>query len=157
MSQIHDGIAGGSFVEDGTTGSYIMDMVSADVPIFQTPVVAESVQSQIADLLGQWQIGAVWPGSIMWGSVVVYWMSGPTWIKADGSKPFRWQLMNNSLIGSNRASDPTSKTVQIGFFFGEPLILEVDGERQWNGIGGFIYIPSFPQLERKETSWPHAT
>lgn len=29
--------------------------------------------------------------------------------------------------------------------------------RQWNGIGGLAYIPSFPQLERKQTTWPHAT
>lgn len=31
------------------------------------------------------------------------------------------------------------------------------GRRVWAGIGGFLFIPSFPQLRRKETIWPDAT
>lgn len=29
--------------------------------------------------------------------------------------------------------------------------------RQWNGIGGIGYLPSFPQLDRHNTTWPHAS
>lgn len=29
--------------------------------------------------------------------------------------------------------------------------------RKWNGFGGIQYLPSFPQLSRNETTWPHAT
>ena len=30
-------------------------------------------------------------------------------------------------------------------------------QRFWAGIGGIKYLPSFPQLSRNETTWPHAT
>lgn len=33
----------------------------------------------------------------------------------------------------------------------------INGFRYWNNCSGGNYIPSFPQLERNETTWPHAT
>lgn len=39
----------------------------------------------------------------------------------------------------------------------ELLASAFPGRRNWAGIGGFLYIPSFPQLRRKETLWPDAT
>lgn len=38
-----------------------------------------------------------------------------------------------------------------------PSLHHVPGRRVWAGIGGFLFIPSFPQLRRKETIWPDAT
>lgn len=46
--------------------------------------------------------------------------------------------------------------LQVGMLDGHNNAL-VTYTRQWNGIGGFRYLPSFPQLSRNETTWPHAT
>jgi hypothetical protein len=54
--------------------------------------------------------------------------------------------------------DPYQQTVTFNFI-GELLpILTLDNVSQrWAGLGGLVYIPSFPQLNRNATTWPHAT
>lgn len=37
-----------------------------------------------------------------------------------------------------------------------PMRRGITGARRWGGIGGFLYTPSFPQLDRKRTTWPFA-
>lgn len=37
------------------------------------------------------------------------------------------------------------------------MVLRAVMTRQWNGIGGVGYVPSFPQLDRHNTTWPHAS
>lgn len=50
-----------------------------------------------------------------------------------------------------------NRSAQVRLMKVPVLILRLDAERTWNGIGGVFYIPSFPQLSRQETTWPHAT
>lgn len=38
----------------------------------------------------------------------------------------------------------------------EAQSLHLHVTRHWAGIGGFLYVPSFPQLTRHETTWPFA-
>lgn len=153
MSQIYDGLASGSFVEDGTNGGAIyMDLVTADVPIVkpivEAKVVPELVPSQVASVLGQDQAPAMWPGSILWGAPLQVWVIPFKRFNFTTTRDLDTR-MDNSIF--------ERKVVSMGVRTWKPPFVAFNYSRTWNGIGGFAYIPSFPQLSRKETTWPHAT
>lgn len=54
-------------------------------------------------------------------------------------------------IGLHEVNPPTDITMPQ-----RTVDVAVRGNRIWGGIGGFSYIPSFPQLNRKLTTWPTA-
>lgn len=46
-------------------------------------------------------------------------------------------------------------TKRIAKFLAEAATTQsVPGYRIWGGIGGFLYVPSFPQLSKRETTYP---
>lgn len=118
------------------------------VPITPPP---ETVPSQVMSILGQDQGSSILPGAIMWGAPVNAVLLDLIPISIDATKPFNGDLMNNSVF------DLWNYNVDVKVIKVDLLFLSVDGSRTWNGFGGFQYIPSFPQLNRQETSWPHAT
>lgn len=60
--------------------------------------------------------------------------------------------LNNNMV-RNSVSSPTN-LITVGE--DSELVTKEDAEFVWAGLGGSIYIPSFPQLDRKATSFPHA-
>lgn len=61
--------------------------------------------------------------------------------------------MNNSVfVLWDRTVDVIAEEQHIG-----QQEFVIDNNRRWNGVGQTFYIPSFPQLERNATTWPHAT
>lgn len=75
------------------------------------------------------------------------------WGGADPTKILHNQGSEQSLY------PPWNRTVQVVKFTPPMDELRVASvfNRQWNGIGGIGYVPSFPQLDRKNTTWPHAS
>lgn len=75
-----------------------------------------------------------------------------------------WGGANPVVLLHNQGSEqslfpPSDRTGDVGLLnapVGSTVVAAVM-TRQWNGIGGIGYLPSFPQLERHVTTWPHAT
>ena len=102
-------------------------------------------------LLGFGTAGVMWPGSMAWSAGVIKvqlvkvrtFNYTHTWYKDNVSQE---DIFANHVI-----------SMQVRILRQMLSMRNFEYTRQWNGLGGVIYIPSFPQLERKETAWPHAT
>jgi hypothetical protein len=125
-----------------------MDMLAADAPIVDTRVPVESVQSQI---LGQSQDG----------------FSGITGIHHAGhltkiNPTVRIRSVDNFVhtwamtLGPSQPFANQNRVLKVTRVNPTVLIKRIDGFRTWNGFGGLVFIPSFPQLNRRKTTWPHA-
>lgn len=76
-----------------------------------------------------------------------------TWAASDPTKVLHNESDEQSLF------PPWNRPVSVRVIVPPILVVAVHHvtNRQWNGIGGIGYLPSFPQLDRKNTTWPHAS
>ena len=86
---------------------------------------------------------------------------GNTPLPITATRVWRNDLFNSGTNIPQNLYPSVNRTVairiqQVGVI-GAEANLGIQGNRRWAGLGGLVYIPSFPQLSRNETTWPHAT
>lgn len=91
----------------------------------------------------------MWPGSIIWGMGMKVFRIQQKRFNFTRTSWYKDNLSQDDIF-ANHVSSMGMKVFRIRF-------VALSYTRMWNGIGGTIYLPSFPQLDRQETVWPHAT